>query len=231
MNLDPDFRFTMYHVGNPLCYTELHYEVGDKNIPDDVLEKRSAQYLSPGSAANSSVSAGLSNLQTKIVPRKSSAEYIEAEASKATCPAISFPRPSRLRMKPSRFIISALYNLLLLRWLLPTNEYQKTQGYDADEIASIDDRLVVMLDTEIESNFLRQDRYRLTISNSRNKILLHLEDADSHNQAQSCFDFIFSFQNNVETVAYKGKQWPYSAGIVGKLVEDTLAKGEELERT
>lgn len=38
VNLDPDFRFTMYHVGQPCNYERILYEVGDEFIPPEFLE-------------------------------------------------------------------------------------------------------------------------------------------------------------------------------------------------
>lgn len=37
VNIDPVFRLTVYHVGNPLNYRRIKYEVGDELFPDGVL--------------------------------------------------------------------------------------------------------------------------------------------------------------------------------------------------
>ena len=37
VNIDPDFRFTMYHVAQPCMYRKIPYEVGDSFIPDELL--------------------------------------------------------------------------------------------------------------------------------------------------------------------------------------------------
>ncbi len=38
VNLDPDFRLTVYHVGVPLSYTRVNYQVGDGLIPNEWKE-------------------------------------------------------------------------------------------------------------------------------------------------------------------------------------------------
>lgn len=37
VNIDPKFRFTMYHVGQPCRYRKIAYEVGDDLIPEELL--------------------------------------------------------------------------------------------------------------------------------------------------------------------------------------------------
>lgn len=37
VNIDPTFRFTMYHVDQPCIYRKIPYEVGDSFIPDELL--------------------------------------------------------------------------------------------------------------------------------------------------------------------------------------------------
>lgn len=37
VNIDPKFRFTMYHVGQPCKYRKIPYEVGDNLIPEELL--------------------------------------------------------------------------------------------------------------------------------------------------------------------------------------------------
>ena len=37
VNIDPTFRFTMYHVGQPCRYRKIAYEVGDELIPSEYL--------------------------------------------------------------------------------------------------------------------------------------------------------------------------------------------------
>ncbi len=38
VNIDPDFRFTMYHVSQPCKYSKITYEVGNDKIPEKLLE-------------------------------------------------------------------------------------------------------------------------------------------------------------------------------------------------
>lgn len=40
VNLDPDFRITVYHVGPPCRYSKLPYEVGDNLFPENLLRFR-----------------------------------------------------------------------------------------------------------------------------------------------------------------------------------------------
>ena len=37
VNVDPDFRITMYHVGQPCLYSRIPYEVGDNLIPEELM--------------------------------------------------------------------------------------------------------------------------------------------------------------------------------------------------
>ncbi len=41
VNLDPEFRFTMYHVTYPARYRKIPYEVGDELIPEELMRYRS----------------------------------------------------------------------------------------------------------------------------------------------------------------------------------------------
>ena len=36
VNIDPEFRITMFHVGSPLSYTRVAYAVGDSLLPDEI---------------------------------------------------------------------------------------------------------------------------------------------------------------------------------------------------
>lgn len=38
VNIDPDFRFTMYHVSQPCKYSKITYEVGNDKIPERLLQ-------------------------------------------------------------------------------------------------------------------------------------------------------------------------------------------------
>lgn len=41
VNIDPDFRITMYHVGAPCRYAKIPYRIGDRLFPPGLLELRS----------------------------------------------------------------------------------------------------------------------------------------------------------------------------------------------
>ncbi len=41
VNIDPEFRLTMYHVSSPCEYQKIHYEVGDNLIPEVLLKYKS----------------------------------------------------------------------------------------------------------------------------------------------------------------------------------------------
>lgn len=43
VNIDPEFRFTMYHVGQPCRYRVIEYEVGDHLIPAEFLQYKSQE--------------------------------------------------------------------------------------------------------------------------------------------------------------------------------------------
>lgn len=43
VNIDPTFRFTIYHVGQPCHYRKIAYEVGDNLIPNEFLAYRSPE--------------------------------------------------------------------------------------------------------------------------------------------------------------------------------------------
>lgn len=45
VNLDPQFRLTVYHVTQPCRYKAIDYEVGDKFIPNELLTYKSKEYL------------------------------------------------------------------------------------------------------------------------------------------------------------------------------------------
>ena len=47
VNIDPDFRLTMYHVAQPCRYSVIEYDVGNHLIPDEML-----RYKSPEKFAN-----------------------------------------------------------------------------------------------------------------------------------------------------------------------------------
>lgn len=43
VNIDPDFRLTVYHVGQPCRYRNISYEVGDDKIPEKYLKLKTPQ--------------------------------------------------------------------------------------------------------------------------------------------------------------------------------------------
>ncbi len=43
VNIDPKFRFTMYHVGQPCVYRKISYEVGNNLIPNGLLEYKTPE--------------------------------------------------------------------------------------------------------------------------------------------------------------------------------------------
>jgi len=43
VNIDPKFRLTMYHVGQPCRYKKISYEVGDQLIPEELLKFKSPE--------------------------------------------------------------------------------------------------------------------------------------------------------------------------------------------
>ncbi len=45
VNLDPNFRLTVYHVAQPYRYKAIDYEVGDKFIPNELLTYKSKETL------------------------------------------------------------------------------------------------------------------------------------------------------------------------------------------
>ncbi len=45
VNVDPEFRFTMYHVNQPCNYSKINYRVGDELIPEEYLKLKSQEKL------------------------------------------------------------------------------------------------------------------------------------------------------------------------------------------
>ena len=45
VNVDPEFRFTMYHVNQPCSYNKIEYKVGDELIPEKYLSLKSQDKL------------------------------------------------------------------------------------------------------------------------------------------------------------------------------------------
>ena len=43
VNIDPEFRLTMYHVSQPCKYTTIEYDVGNHLIPDELLQYKSPE--------------------------------------------------------------------------------------------------------------------------------------------------------------------------------------------
>ena len=43
VNIDPEFRLTMYHVSQPCKYTTIEYNVGNHLIPDELLQYKSPE--------------------------------------------------------------------------------------------------------------------------------------------------------------------------------------------
>ena len=46
VNIDPDFRITMYHVAQPCRYQKITYDVGDQLIPDELLRYKTPERFS-----------------------------------------------------------------------------------------------------------------------------------------------------------------------------------------
>ena len=81
VNIDPSFRFTMYHVAQPCMYRKIPYEVGDNFIPDELLRYKTPDRfydimlsrLSGGSrrrkpVADFTVSVSLESFMNHIIP-------------------------------------------------------------------------------------------------------------------------------------------------------------------
>ena len=45
VNLDPDFRITMYHVARPCRYTKIRYQVGDALIPKELFKYKTPEHF------------------------------------------------------------------------------------------------------------------------------------------------------------------------------------------
>jgi proteasome lid subunit RPN8/RPN11 len=48
VNLDPDFRLTLYHFDEKLKYMKTDYSISSKDIPEKFLRKRYEKYYLPG---------------------------------------------------------------------------------------------------------------------------------------------------------------------------------------
>ena len=81
VNIDPTFRFTMYHVAQPCMYRKIPYEVGDNFIPNELLRyktpdrfyEKMQNRLSGSShsrkpAADFTVSVSLESFMDHIIP-------------------------------------------------------------------------------------------------------------------------------------------------------------------
>lgn len=90
VNIDPRFRFTMYHVGQPCRYKKIGFEIGDGLIPHellayktperfyDLMERRSR----PGSGRSSAYkrTVSLDSFMRFIAPFIAEQEYHDAES-------------------------------------------------------------------------------------------------------------------------------------------------------
>lgn len=88
VNIDPDFRITMYHVNRPCQYSKIKYEVGDELFPDglltfkepsafkELMKKISCQKNTiPQTNGECHKSAGLASFLKTIVPYLSQFSY------------------------------------------------------------------------------------------------------------------------------------------------------------
>lgn len=89
VNIDPTFRFTMYHVARPCKYTKIKYLVGDNLIPKKYLTLKSTEeferimdnILHPNSSDDELVpSVSLRSFLDKILPALESRKYSIAVA-------------------------------------------------------------------------------------------------------------------------------------------------------
>ena len=73
VNIDPDFRFTMYHVSQPCKYSKIKYEVGNDKIPERLLQLKSVSKFAHlmnvrlGRKDEYSTTVKLSSLMDKLI--------------------------------------------------------------------------------------------------------------------------------------------------------------------
>lgn len=68
VNIDPDFRLTVYHVEQPCHYTKIPYEVGDHLVPDELLQYKTPEHFKK--LMNQILHAPAAQSQKKVVKHK-----------------------------------------------------------------------------------------------------------------------------------------------------------------
>lgn len=76
VNIDPVFRLTVYHVGQPCSYAVVPYEVGDDLIPPELLRYRSPEsferlmqnLLHPAPVKHPKASVSLGDMLKRVIP-------------------------------------------------------------------------------------------------------------------------------------------------------------------
>lgn len=84
VNIDPVFRLTVYHVGQPCSYSSVPYEVGDDLIPPELLRYRTPEsferlmqdFLHPAPVNQRKAAVSLADMLKRVIPDLERAENV-----------------------------------------------------------------------------------------------------------------------------------------------------------
>lgn len=195
VNLDPDFRLTVYHVDNPLRYQKLKFAIDDSKIPEEFLEQKTFHnYLPQSSLSGTERNRG--RHKTNLGNSNSRSQVKE-----------------KANGKPGVFV----YGLLpILFGRVAPNTQENLQEEIVDEI-------LVAFDSEL--NYLDKQtdyEYTLTIS-GENALIIHMEYLHSIEGYPACLEFLFGLDRKGKRfVGIDGKYYRYKENYIQDYLMDKI---------
>lgn len=213
VNLDPIFRFTLYHISVPIAYANTAYSVDDSRIPQDLLLQKSVADFSPvrQTFSDRSIAAaplnkapaqpgalrpshrGTSVLGAKVESLGRASDHIAAERSEAATPILSPVSPVGL---------------------------------------AVQEALLEMLDAEM--GYLEdQVDYEFRMVMKPEGLVVNLQYVGQMKEYPESLAFCFNVDpnNGEKLLKINGEPYPYASGIVQNAIAQAVRKKEQRSRS
>lgn len=218
VNLVPDFKLTLYHVGVPLRYTLIDYQVDDELIPSEIKELKSiTDYLSPQNPRLITRTSVIPN-ETMIKQNTFQSNY---PVKKHNGCIFSWFVPTKIRHEDNQ-ITSTHQKDEPLRTFLPVHENLPNTVMDSHH-----EILLNMIDNEL--SFLEsQIDYDYGLKIEGNEVTVSLQYIQKMSYYPKQLRFIFGMINNKGYVKVNGEQYQYTQRFIkehiNKSIQDYFSK-------
>jgi len=208
VNLDPGFRLTIYHVSQPLNYTELSYLVDTSSIPQEIRQIKT---------------------NSDFFPRVTSSQRIRPVATRVGIGSKQPQSNSLVNNSPKKNL--SLFNHLFhcLCRKKAGERYQSIRTHDDDSINTevVTRKLLLdMIDTEIEyiNSQCDYECSQRFISNS--KFLIVMRYVNRMQSYPKILELIFSLDGNQQVFVEIGNdRRPYKPGFINRYLTYLINQG------